>query len=245
MLEESSINETAIITERLKILESQYMKLRTDFNEIIIHNNILSNKLTKIRNHLIKRIDNLEIDVVDLNQYGRRDSIEICNISEGIEQSKLETYVINFLKSIKVSVESFNIVAVHRLGKFRNGINRNVIVKFINRKDAYKALKNNFLNKRSQLQIYKKLYIIENLCPVNKKIFNSLYRLKKLRKLHDVWTYNGSVFMNFSEDVNDPIHVQLYSDIEYFMNEYLFRSSESESESSSEDDSSQKSSSDD
>ena len=230
MLEDQSMNEPSI-TERLSELESQYNKLKEDFNEIVLHNDILSSKLTKIKKQLFKKFDNLEIEVVELNQYGRRECIEICNISENINQNKLETYVINFLKSLKVDVQSYDIVAVHRLGKYKHNKNRSVIVKFLNRKNAFITLKNRYLIKRS-LQQYRNLYIIEHLCPYNKLIFNRLYKMKKLKQIYDVWTYNGSVFMNIREGAEDSIHIQLISDIDFFIQEdaLLFSSESSEHE---------------
>ena len=56
--------------------------------------------------------------------------------------------------------------------------------------------------------------------------------MKKLKQIYDVWTYNGSVFMNIREGAEDSIHIQLISDIDFFIQEdaLLFSSESSEHE---------------
>ena len=113
------------------------------------------------------------------------------------------------LDSIDIKLQSYDLVAVHRIGKFISGKNRSVIVRFINRKNAYYCLRNSKKLAGSSNHEYKKLFIIENLCYWNKKIFNYLYRLKKENKIRSVWSYNGSVFYKMS-DSEDEIAVRAY-----------------------------------
>ena len=101
------------------------------------------------------------------------------------------------LKSTNMDISSYDIVAVHRLGKKTNRT-RNVIVRFLNRKDAYKTLKLN--QKLKSIPQYKKIYITENLCPINKKIFNALYKLKKSEVIIAVWSFNGNVYYKIEEE---------------------------------------------
>ena len=51
----------------------------------------------------------------------------------------------------------------------------NVIVRFVNRKTAFKLLKH---KKNLKNTLHKNYFITENLCPYNKQIFNKLYKLK-------------------------------------------------------------------
>ena len=57
----------------------------------------------------------LEKDLNQLNQYSRRENLEITGISEDIGQDDLEDHVINFLENLGVEVQHYNIAAVHRL----------------------------------------------------------------------------------------------------------------------------------
>ena len=94
------------------------------------------------REKLLEHVHWLKVDTNNINQYSRRENIEIVNVPENILQKDLEMHIINMLKSIKVNVSFYYIVAVHRLGKKQHGFNRNVIVRFINRNYSISALKN-------------------------------------------------------------------------------------------------------
>ena len=77
-------------------------------------------------------ICNLEINLKELNQYSRRENIELQNIPESIEQKDLENFVLDLFKSIKLEVSSYDLVALHRLGKSSPRKSRNVSIKFLN-----------------------------------------------------------------------------------------------------------------
>ena len=70
----------------------------------------------------------MEIQMNNLNQYTRHENVKIKNISESIVQRHLEIYVLKAFQSIGVKLESYNLVAVHRVGKYVLGKNRNIIV---------------------------------------------------------------------------------------------------------------------
>ena len=78
----------------------------------------------------------------DIDQYSRRNNVEFRNIPESIGNHDIEKHIIKVLGSIGVVVESYDIVAIHRLGKTTTNKNRSVIVRFLNRKHAYSCLKN-------------------------------------------------------------------------------------------------------
>ena len=162
----------------------------------------------------------IEIQSNNLDQYSRRSNIEIRNIPENITQRNLENYVLKVMVSIGINLQSYDLVAVHRLGKFVVNKNRNVIVRFINRKNAFACLRNSKKLATSNSHEYRKLFIIENLCPSNKKIFSYLYKLKKENKIKSVWTFNGVVFFQKIDSGEDHvINVQHFEDINYYLNQ--------------------------
>ena len=122
-----------------------------------------------------------EIKINSVDQYSPRSDVEIRNIPENMPQSNIEKYVIKIFESIGVKVQSDDLVAVHRIGKFSEGKHRNIIVRFINRKKGFSCLKHSSKLAKSGITEYRKLFINENLCPANKQIFNYLYKLKKNR----------------------------------------------------------------
>ena len=76
-----------------------------------------------------------------MEQYGRRNNIEITGIPESVENEKLEETVVEVLNKINLNVSNNNIEACQRLGKQKNKP-RKTIIRFVNRKFAKKALLN-------------------------------------------------------------------------------------------------------
>ena len=152
-------------------------------------------------------IYDMESQMNNLNQYMRRSNIEIRNIPERIGQRNLEQYVLKVLKSIGVKLVSYNVVVVHRLGKYIEGKHRNVIIRFVNRKNAYSSLRNAKKFATSNIQEYKNLY---------------LYKLKKDNKISNVWSYNGSVFFKkINSDEEYGQKVEHFDDIQYFLDDEI------------------------
>ena len=107
---------------------------------------------------------------------------ELQNIPESVEQKDLESFLLDLFKSSNLVVSSCDLVAVQRLGKYSPIKSRNVIVRFLNRSKAYFCLKNTKDLNKSSNNVYKRIFITENLCPTNRAIFNCLYKLKKEEK---------------------------------------------------------------
>ena len=85
-------------------------------------------------------------------------------IPNSVKDADLEKTVINILNQIDVAVDQRDIVAVHRL-KGNNQRFPSTIVRFLNRKHAYRA-KSNKKKLANRDIIFKGLFIVENLCPV-------------------------------------------------------------------------------
>ena len=123
------------------------------------------------------------------------------------------------LKSVKINVQSYDIVAVHRLGRFKSGKTRNVIVRFVNRKHTYKCFGIGKKLKLVNEYKNKKIFTIENLCPINKRIFNALYKLKKNDIIHSVWSRNGRIFYQENEADDTYIEAENLDDIAFLFDQ--------------------------
>ena len=153
--------------------------------------------LTKDNDELYDESYELRKELASLNQYGRRENVEFCNIPESINQENLQNHIITVMNSMDIKVAPKDIHNLHRIGRSSPSRPRNVIVRFTtNRKTAFTLLKN---KKKLNSGNYKRYFITENLCPYNKRIFNALYRRKKNDELHSLWTYNGNVFVKIHE----------------------------------------------
>ena len=87
---------------------------------------LIIDELTADKDFVHDTLYDLENSLNDLNQYSQRNNFEIQNIPETMLQKNLEKYTLGMLQSIGVKVESYDLVAVHRLGKFFPNKNRNV-----------------------------------------------------------------------------------------------------------------------
>ena len=117
--------------------------------------------------HLEKRMNKLE-------QYTRRENIEISGISDSVQSESLEDTVLDILDGMNIKIDKNEIEACHRLPKSDGLKKGNVIVRFTNRKIAIDCFKNKKLLKDSQVpnlnQVY--IYIAENITPAMKDIIN-------------------------------------------------------------------------
>ena len=94
-----------------------------------------------------------------------------------------------------------DIVAVHRLNRKVNSKFKSTVVRFVNRKDAFRSLKykKNLAICGEKLGIFK-LFMVENLCPVYRNLMDKCLYLKRSGSLHNVWSHNGIV--TFKESSN-------------------------------------------
>ena len=130
-------------------------------------------------------------------------------------QSNLEKYVIEIMASLSIKISSYGIVAVHRIGKKTPEKPRPVIVRFINRKKAYKAIQIGYKLKKVTNAEFHKCFITENLCPESRRILNKLYKYKRLLT---VWSSNDTVYFKYQEN-KDSNKIADYEDIEYYFDE--------------------------
>ena len=176
--------------------------------------------LKEVNDDLMDKIYYLERDFIRIDQYSRRENIEIVGIPENIPQSKLENHVLQILHKMGVKeLNSYNIAACHRLKKRSGNKTPNVIVRFINRKFAIECFK----KKKNLVKIkadynYKTLFIIENLCSKNQSLYEHCLKLRYGGDIKHLWSYNGVVNIKFSDD-EDEIPTKLFhpDDIDYYM----------------------------
>ena len=100
-----------------------------------VENGRLRKKVLVLENNILT----LESEHNALQQYGRRNNIEITGIPDNAPDQNLEEKVVDILNEINVDVSPEDIVACHRVGVTKND-SKKIIACFINRKHAKKAL---------------------------------------------------------------------------------------------------------
>ena len=165
-----------------------------NLKDIIIKNLQDENKHLKTKvNILENKILDLEIQNNNLDQYSRRNNVEISGIPQSVSDNQLEEKVVDILKAIDVNITTNEIEACHRLGKKKN----NVIVWVINRKNCIKALRNKkklkSINKNAIGIPNANLFISENLTPASSKLAFNCRKLKRYSEIEKCYTINGIV----------------------------------------------------
>ena len=120
---------------------------------------------------LESKVTSLEINQNKLEQYSRRNNIEVSGILDWYYNC-LEEKIISVFTSAGFEVKSYDIEACHRIGKSRNS-SKKTIVRFSNRKFAKQALYNmKKLKSKDKLTLglTNDVFINENFTPVNNRI---------------------------------------------------------------------------
>ena len=130
------INLEKKMTSRFDGLDNELLNLK---DAIIKNLQVENERLRKKVNVLENKILNLESEHNSLEQYGRRNNIEITGIPDSVPDQNLEEKVVDILNEIIVNVSPKDTEACHRVGVSKNS-SKKTIVGFINRKHAKKAL---------------------------------------------------------------------------------------------------------
>ncbi|XP_077996492.1 uncharacterized protein LOC144449790 [Glandiceps talaboti] len=158
---------------------------------------------------LSNRVTELEKYIESLNQYSRRENIEIHGIVESTEgRENTEDISIRILRKIDPDIMESDIEVTHRLGQKHNGVGstlpRPIIVRFISRKkrDYIYWNKKKLANINTTNVGYdhrSKIYINENLTPEARQLFKLTHAKRKSAHYKYLWTRNGQVHDKKSE----------------------------------------------
>ena len=198
---ESEIHDMALKNQNLK---QEIQNLKTTINK-------KDDETDKIKQTMTKQMEDEKIKVNetlhDHEQYSRRNNVRIFNLPEDrINEHSLETThkVISILNhNLQLNLTPQAIDIAHRLGPYKRGRNRRVIVKFVHRQVKYMILaKTNMLN-GSGMQIF------EDLTKLNTEVLAST-RKKLPDEVEDSWYNNGNIYLKWKS--NGSVEKILYED---------------------------------
>ena len=130
------INLESKLMLRFDNLDKEMLNLKdVIIKDLQVENQRLRSRIINIE----KKVISLEENSNSLEQYGRRNNLEITGIPDDVDDQKLEEKVIEILDKIDVNVSSKDVEACHRIGKSKNS-SKTTIVQFVNRKHAKKPL---------------------------------------------------------------------------------------------------------
>ena len=106
----------------------------------------------------------------------------------------MEDKVINVLDKVNVNVTKNDTEACHRLGD-----SRKTIVRFVNRKYSFEALKNKKMTSvdltSTGLDQTTNVFLSQNFSDYNNKIAFHYRELRQKKLIDSTWTYGGKVFI--------------------------------------------------
>ena len=97
---------------------------------------------------------------------------------------------------LDIDISPHEVVNSFRIGTTNKNKHRPIMVSFANKsiKDKIMRARKTLRNKKSEI------YVNENLTKTNMEIFAKARHLKKEKKIHSCWTYNGHVFIKPKEN---------------------------------------------
>ena len=213
------INDNKEIREKLTLIEAKFDDLKKE-NETLQSKFMIAEKtsttLSISHKKLNERVIEMERNTHRLEQYSRRECIEIAGVPNSITNDLLEEHVILIFEKLGVVMEPMDIVACHRLGE--SGM---VIVKLLNRKDAQNVLKEK--NKLRSINLYDdntdtnnktKIFINQSLCPYYRKLYGMVKDLNNEGLIDSFWIVNGTIKIRESSQ-SRPISVTHESDLQF------------------------------
>ena len=168
-----------------------------DLKEVIIQNlRNECNRLNNVVSEMSLKIVDLESKCNSLEQYGRRNNLEISGIPDSVDQTDLEDKVVEIFDKIGVDLSNDEIEACHRIGKSKDN-SKTTIIRLVNRKKCKSALFNRKKLRNidtSSINLPNaQIYINENLSPANQALAFYGRKLKRAGLIFNCYTFDGVV----------------------------------------------------
>ena len=224
-------SNTSKILEENKALKNDYMELKASmdfqcqqFEDLKKENDILKKQAKDLgvtvcqlkgENAILRsQYEMLEDSIDEVNQYQRKNNIEIHGIPEQ-EGENLENLVVDLAKELGLKMETISIDIVHRLPR-RYGT-KPIIVKFHAYQDKYAMYQARYklrkLKNKTYFQRAVNIYINENLTKTRKQLFAEVRKRRDQNEWHSAFTQDGKIYIKFDKE-SRPTKINNYSDLE-------------------------------
>ena len=180
-------------------------------------------KMEKLENQQQKIITSVE----SMNQYGRRNNLELSGIPNDVNDDELEGKVKQILEKINVKVKKNDIEACHRLPPTKKNKNKKTIVRFVNRRTAETCLKNK--KKLSEIDMSElgfhedtKIFASENLNEYFRDLAWRCRSLKREKLIHGFKYQNEAFFIKIKESSSDKLKITQKEELFYHFFDFFF-----------------------
>ena len=198
-----------------KITVDQIQKDLLEIKDTIIQNLLDENKQLKDRVKALEdQADEHDEQLIEiekhshgLEQYTRRNNLEINGIPNDISDENLEMKCIEVLHAVDISVDTSEIEACHRLPPRKNDKTKTVLLKFTNRKFVDNACSKDTRNKLKTcnkvdlgLDENTEVFFNENLSPYFQQLSWMCRVLKRKKRIFGSWFRDGKLFYRESDN---------------------------------------------
>ena len=220
---DEAIHSLEFLSEKYDELNLKVNKLENENKELNQQNEYLRRELTSTKAEF-KIVQDVQDD---LEQYTRRDCLELRGIPERIGENTNEI-VMKIASTIGVVVEESDISISHRLGIKQNFHSQRsfkaIIVKFTRRtkrEEMYAAkskLKDVGINDLGYTRFgNSKIFMVESLTSKRKELFKHCVQAKKSEVYRYLWTRQGKIYMRKNDD-SPAIHITSTSVLDRILN---------------------------
>ena len=206
--------EVIEIKESQAFICNQYDSLKAEHDKVIEVNTLQKEEISNLKSQAaalktqeIK--DSIKVD--ELEQYGRRQNLEIVGVSEK-EDENTNAIVLEVAKMLDVDIMSSHISTSHRLPKKKASSRNNsgsspIIVRFTSRDIRNQIYANRkkarFVDlKNFSVSDTKNIFVNENLTPTRKQLFWKTKQEVKNNSWKYIWTHNGNVFVKKDDNAS-------------------------------------------
>lgn len=194
--------------EELKETKTLVSKQRDDIAALLE----LVNKLTEENAVLKNKVGLLENQMDDIEQYSRRDTIEIHGIPVEKGEQVLEV-VKSVGRALDLTINDTMVSACHRLrGRDGTGKPPGIIVKMARRMDAEAVLQRRRVKRNLSTHHLGRtsspaevIYVNESLCPGRRRLLNAARERKREKQYTYLWIRGGKILMRKAD--GEPVKV--------------------------------------
>lgn len=177
-----------VITE---IISAQFSDKIVNLQKELVEKDKQINQLTCEVTTLKTRVDDLELNHDNLDQYERRDTVILSGASlpqETPQENTTNVVTQTVREHLKINIKETDISITHRLGRPTQQHNRPIIVKLVNR-----SLKQDLVG--ACIQLRPQLYVNESLTPRRRVLLNKVLAIRKVHKpkFQQCYTQDGRI----------------------------------------------------
>lgn len=174
----------------LREYQDQQKAISGDLVKLTADNAKLKNEVER----LSEKNSYLENGLHDLQQYSRRNNLEISGLAECRDSNEEETRLLEFFQELGVSIHTEDIEACHRVPTKQKDRKKPLIVRFINRckrDEVYAA--------RKQIK-GRNIFVNEHVSPHNRCLYTLALEVKRKSGFRYLWTNNGTPCLRKSDN---------------------------------------------